>query len=116
MPSGRLTEGEVVDQLRSVFADASSIGDNALLAAPGLTWKFVVYGYQLVATGGANVVRFRSATNSLSPAFGFAANGGIAVPPNVTPLFETNENEALNVNLSAATAVGVHVQYARVRV
>lgn len=116
MPSSRLSEGEVVDYAKSAFGDPSAIGDNSLVAAPGLGWKIVVYGYQIVATGGANVIRFRSAANSKSPAFGFAANGGMAVVPRDIPLFECNENEALNANLTAATAVGVQLQYALVRI
>jgi glutamine cyclotransferase len=116
MPSGRLSEGEVNDLARTVFGDPASIGDNSLFAAPGVGWKIAVYGYQIVASGGANTVRFRSATNNISSGKSFAINGGISVPPGPIPLFECNENEALNVNLSAATAVAVDVQLAKVRV
>jgi hypothetical protein len=116
MPSGRLSEGEAHDLVRTVFGDPASIGDNSLLAAPGVGWKIVVYGYQIVATGGANTVRFRSNANSIGSGKGFAVNGGISVPPGDIPLFECNENEALNLNLSAATAVAVDVQLAKVRV
>lgn len=116
MPSGRLSETEVVDQVQTLFADPAAAGDNQIAGAPGANFKWVVYGYQIIATGGANNVRFKSGANNKTSLKGFAANAGISVEPSVVPLFECNENEALNINLSAATAVGVDVQAAKARV
>lgn len=116
MPSARLSEGEVIDQLRFAFANPAAIADNAIVAAPGAGYKIVVYGYQIDATGGANTVIFKSAANAKTATKGFVASGGMAIPPGVAPLFECNENEALNAALTAATAVGIDVQYCIARV
>ena len=112
----RLSEGEIVDLLRTAFADPSSSGDSQIVAAPGAGFKIVVFGYQIVNGGTANNVRFRSATNSITSLKALAINGGTNVKPGVIPLFECNANEALNINLSGATAVGVDVQYLIARV
>jgi len=95
------------------FADPASSGDNAVVAA--VAGKIIrVLGFVLmnnVAT--ANNVRFRSATNSISCLFGFGAiaDGIVYGPYNLHGWFQTNAGEALNINLSAATAVGVQVVY-----
>jgi|tagenome__1003787_1003787.scaffolds.fasta_scaffold20935905_5 hypothetical protein len=116
MPSGRLSEGEVVDFLKVAIGNPASVGDNLLVAAPGLGFKLVVYGYQLNATGGANNVVFRSGTTPISSVKSLANQAGSNVPPNTLLLFECLENQVLNTNLSAATAVGVDLQYAIARV
>lgn len=116
MPSGRLSEGEVVDFLKFAFGNPASAGDNLSVAAPGLGFKLVVYGYQLNASGGANNLTFRSGTTPISSVKSLANQAGSNVQPSTLPLFECLENQVLNTNLSAATAVGVDLQYAIARV
>lgn len=117
MPSGRLSEGEVGDQVRTFFSNPTNSGDNTLQSAPGAGWKWVVYGYQIANNGaGANNVKFRSAANDISSLKALAVAAGSNIPPGTLPLFECNENEILGINLSAATAVGVDYQAAKVRV
>lgn len=112
----RLTEAEINDQLKSAFLDPSGAGDNSLVAAPGAGFKIVVFGYQITNGGTANNVRFRSAANSVTSLKALAINGGTNVVPGERPLFECNANEALNINLSGATAVGVDLQFLIARV
>ena len=111
MPT-RLSTDEARRILKTTFADTSATGDTPVVPAPGAGRKVVVYGFQLfnnVAT--ANNLRFKSAGNNIGPLIGMGANGSASVSPSGVPLFECNANEALNLNLSAATAVGVLVYY-----
>ena len=117
-----LSVDAVLQRMKTAFADPAGAGDNLLVAAPGAGLKIVVYGYFLLNNAAtAQNVRFRSAANSKGPLMVFPAAGAVPNTPifqNPTgfPLFECNANEALNLNLSAATAVGVMVQYAVVPV
>lgn len=112
----------VAQRLRTLFIDPAAAGDNPVLAAQGVGTKIVVYGYFLLNNAAtAQSVRFRSAANSKFPLMVFPAAGAVPNTPifqNPTghPLFECNENEALNVNLLAATAVGVAVQLAVLKI
>lgn len=113
----RLSAGEAADQMQEFSGNPASAGDNNLAAAPGDDWRWAVYGYHLSAHGGANDVHFRSADTPVSHTIGLADNGGSNVGPfTELPLYELAENEALDINLSAATAVGVTVWVAKVRV
>ena len=112
----RLSEQEINDLMTTVFVDATATGDNQALAAPGSGFKYAIFGYQISCGGTANNVRFRSGTNSISSLKSLAINGGSNVAPGERPLFETNNNEALNINLSGATQVGVDIQYVKARV
>lgn len=98
---------------------ASAIGDTAVVAAvtsPG-NKKIRVHSLEIwngVAT--ANNVKFRSGTTDLHAVFPMPLAVGIPVdmrerPGSNTFLFETAPGQALNVNLSAATAVGGFVDY-----
>lgn len=113
---------EVLQRMKSTFVDPAGAGDNQVLAAPGVGFKIVVLGFLVMNNAAtAQNIRFRSAANSKFPLLVFPAAGTVPNPPifiPVTgfPLFECNENEALNINLSAATAVGALVQTMVVRV
>ena len=97
------------DQTQSIAVSAS--GDQQLIASPGPGRQICVTSYVLICTGGANSITWKSAANALSGAMGFAANGGIACPASDAPWLVCNQNEALNINLSAATAVAGHLTY-----
>lgn len=93
----------------SAFVNPASIGSNAAIAAaPGRSIR--VLGAAVVSSG-INSVKFLSASTDISATFAFAANGGLVLPYNDHGWVQTAEGEALNINLTAALAVGVHLLY-----
>jgi len=118
MPSTRLAEMEVVDQLKFSFTNAASAGNQDLIGAPGVGFKIVIYGYSINASGGANTVFFTRGTGPtpLCSQKGLGASAGSNMPPGEFFLHECAENEKLGITLSAATNVGVDVWYALQRV
>lgn len=90
------------------FANPSSSGNTQVVAAQGAGVKIRVLSLVIVSTI-AQTVKFQSATTDISAGFPVAANGGIVLPPNDHGWVQTADNEALNINLSAATATGVQV-------
>ena len=91
---------------------ASASGDNSVVAAVA-DKKINVLAYVLVA-GGAVSVKWRRGTTDLTGALPLAANGGLVVPApgeDGECWFSTAKNEALQINLGAAIAVGGHVLY-----
>ncbi len=91
------------------FINASTLGSNAFVAAV-TGGKIRVLSMALVA-GGAVSVKLQSAATDISALFALSVNGGMVLPFNEHGWFETKESEALNLNLSAAVAVGVSIQY-----
>lgn len=111
-----LSEAEIFDRAEPAFADPAGAGDNQVVAAPGVGKKIVCVGFAIWNNADtAQTARFRSAANSRTPAIVMgvtaAAKEDYSIPPGHWKVFECNENEALNVNLSAATAVGVIVWF-----
>lgn len=94
----------------NVGTNPSSLGSNAVVAAPSATGRIRVLGFGMVTTL-ANNIKFQSAGNDISATFPLAANGGVVFPFNEHGWFETNPGEALNLNLSVATPVGLQVHY-----
>ena len=93
----------------NLAANASALGATQLIAAqPGI--KYRVMQLAVVATT-ANAVKFQSAASDISATFPLGANGGVVLPFNQHGWFETNVNEALNVNMGTATATGIQLQY-----
>ena len=90
-------------------SNPAGIGDNSLVAAV-TNAKIRVLSVVVVSTS-ANSVKFRSATIDISATFPLAANGGFVLPFNEHGWFETNVSEALQLNLTAAAAVGTQIQY-----
>jgi hypothetical protein len=90
-------------------ATPSSLGATALIAAVAGT-KYRVLSAAVVTTA-ANSVKFQSAANDLTGLFPLGANGGLVLPFNEHGWFESNANEALNINMSAASSTGVQIQY-----
>lgn len=106
--ASRISEGEVADQLQSTFRT----GAGQLVAAPGAGFKIAVFGFAIVASAAATV-KFQSAANDKSALWSLGTNGGMFAPPSEFLLFETNENEALN--LVASAGADVQVWYVKVR-
>lgn len=107
--------GTVIDEVptaRTVnrsFVNATASGSTAVVAAQGVGVKIRVLSV-FVCTSTALTVKFQSASSDISCGSSLAANGGYVMPENPHGWFQTNANEALNVNLSsAATNVGVQV-------
>lgn len=88
------------------FADPAALGDNLLIAAQGVGIKIRVLAY-IIHGGGAVSARFRSAANSISGLMVLASGTQVGAPFTAHGWFETNANEALNLNLSAAVAAGI---------
>lgn len=94
---------------------ASASGDNTIVAA--VTGKKIrVKGYAITnGAATANSVKWRSGTTDISGLYFSAAALGPIIVHDLAPsgdfYFETVAGQALNLNLSAATAVGGAVQY-----
>lgn len=92
------------------YADASSAGDNLVIPAQGVGMKIRVV-YVIVIAAIANTITFKSGSTAISSAKGVAAQGGFILPRDENGWYETEPNEALNVSLAAAGAVGIDVGY-----
>lgn len=100
--------------VKTAIIAASASGDNSVVAAVSAK-KIRVLGFFVTGNGAVNV-KFRSGTTDISGLTYIAqAGGGIAVPSTTGGFwFETATNTVLNINLSAAVAVGGQVQYAEI--
>jgi hypothetical protein len=95
--------------IKSTFINSSATGNTQILAAaPGMSIRVIDAA---IVTTLANNVKFQSATNDISALFPLGANGGLVLPFNEHGWFQTNVGEALNLNLSVATATGVSINY-----
>jgi len=91
----------------------SSSGDNSIVASV-TSKKIRVLALKIVGNGAVNV-KWRSATTDITGLSYFAAAGdGEVLPFNPLGWFETAVTSALQVNLSAAVAVGGHLTYIEV--
>lgn len=99
--------------VQRAFADPAGIGDNLIVAAVAGKSIRVLAAMMMNNVATAQSARFRSSANSISPlnAFGAVSNGIMQYLFNPQGWFQTNPGEALNLNLTAATAVGVMVTY-----
>lgn len=95
----------------NAFANPTSIGSNEIIAAVAGA-RFRVLSVVMVSTL-ANNVKFLSGSTDISATFPLAANGGVVLPFNEHGWFETAVGEALNLNMTAATATGTQVHYIR---
>lgn len=83
---------------------------NEIVAAVAAT-KYRVLAVFMHATGGANTATWKSATTAISGAIDLLADTAVVLPFSPVGWFETTAAEALNLTLSAATAVAVNVVY-----
>ena len=95
-------------------ATPSTSGANQLVAAASGA-KYRVLSVAIVATTAVSV-KFQSASTDITGTFPLGANGGFVLPFNEHGWFETNENQALNINLSGAVSTGVQIQYIKIPV
>ena len=112
----RLNTAEARWRMKTAFANPAAIADNQIVAAPGVGFKIVVFGYQVWTNADtAQTGTFKSGAAAIYPNQVFGADTGAKsdydCTPGDIPLFECVENQALNYALTAATAVGVAVQY-----
>ena len=94
---------------------ATTMGNNTLVAA--VTGKKIrVLSAVLVASGGANTVRFESDADgtALSGLMDIGDNGQLVLPLNGFGWLETVAGELLNLELSAATLVAGVLVYEQV--
>ena len=93
----------------SIFVNPSTLGATSVVAAKtGMSIR--VLGLALVSTA-TNSVKLLSASTDITATFPLGANGGLVLPFNEHGWCQTAVGEALQVNLSANTATGVHVLY-----
>lgn len=93
----------------SAFVNASALGSTQILA--GVTGRSIRVVSAAIVTTLANNVKFLSDSTDISATWPLGANGGIVLPYNDHGWVQTAEGEALNINLSVATATGVHIEY-----
>jgi len=75
--------------------------------------RYRVFGFILSNLLATNV-KFQSAASDISLTMNFPATGGIVAANMELAWFKTALGEALNLNMSAATTVGVQVIYDQV--
>lgn len=105
-----IDDSGVARTVQRAFADATGAGNTAVVAAQGAGLRVRVLAGFFVATT-AVTARFQSSATNISPGLPLGANGGIVLPANVHGWFQTAANEALNINLGAAVATGVMVDW-----
>ena len=100
--------------VKRVSLSASSSGDNTIVAAV-TDKKIRVLSLTLSASAAVNV-KFQSGAGGtdLTGLYYLAANGGVVLPHNQHGWFETAASALLNLNLSAANAVGGCLTYIEV--
>lgn len=89
-------------------------GDNTLVAAAVAPNKRIrVLAFTLVASGGANSIRLESGASgtALTGVMDIVDNGQYTLPHNPAGWCQTAAGELLNLELSAATAVGGMITY-----
>lgn len=95
--------------VKTASVDASSLGSNEVV--PAVSGKSINVLAVAVVSKLANDVKFLSAATQIGPTLPLGANGGFVLPHNPYGWFNTASGEALNLNLSVATATGVLVTY-----
>lgn len=95
--------------VKSAFLNAANIGATLVIpAAPGMSIRIISL---VIVSSLANSVSFSSDANPITATFPLAANGGVVMSFNEHGWAQTDEGEALNINMSAASATGVQLNY-----
>lgn len=109
MASDVVMDNGVERTINHTVVAVSAIADNAVVAAQGAGIKILVHAVFIIANGGANVTTWKSGSTNIGGIVNLTAASG-TFPAQVLPFspvgwFKTNANEALNLALTAATAV-----------
>lgn len=97
--------------IQSAFVNASSLGSNDIIVAPGSTDVAIRVLSVAVVSTGAQTISFLSNATPITCGWPLAANGGLVLPFTEHGWFQCIGGEKLAINLSVATATGVHIQY-----
>lgn len=100
--------------IKRAVGSAPSVGDNTLIAAPGVSKVIKVISYALQGTGTVSAKATDGAAGTqLTMLWNFQAREGAYAQPTVIPQyhFKCTANTALVLNLSAAVAVGFEITY-----
>ena len=106
--------------MKTAIISASASGANQLVAAVAGK-RIRVLHYRALVSGDVSI-KFQSASTDITGLMAFSANGGISAgAPSIIPAglifeFQTEPGEALNINLSAAVAVGGYMLYQEILV
>lgn len=106
--------GTVIDEVptaRAVsraFVNATASGNTAVVAAQGVGVRIRVLAVFLMSAT-ALTVKFQSAAGDITAGYPVAATGGFVMPETQHGWFQTNADEALNINLSGAGTVGANI-------
>lgn len=110
--SSALYSGSTALTPKFAVITASASGATAVVASVA-SKKIRVISYVVVANAAVNI-KFQSNSTDKTGLLYLAGNGGVSGAYAPTGHFETASGEALNINLSAAVAVGGHVTYVEV--
>ena len=97
--------------IKYAFVDAGASGLTSIVPAPGAGLRLVVIALFAVASAPVSINFAGSVSGQLTATMSLAANGGMVLNENDSGWFQTGDNEALEINLSAAAAVGVTLSY-----
>jgi hypothetical protein len=93
---------------KAVYTSSSSGDNSAIAAAAGARFRVLAVSVNAVA---ANLITFKSATTAISGVMPLAAGVQMVLPYTEHGWFETAIGEALQINQSAASAVGAQILY-----
>ncbi len=94
-----------------VVSETAAADNEVLAAVQG--YRFIVLSYSLNAGGGANTVTWKSAATAIAGPY-TVADDDVWSEADYNGLFETQEGEALNLALTAATVVSGRITYLKV--
>jgi len=95
--------------VKNVSLDTSTLGSNQVV--PAVTGKQINVLSLAVISKLSNDIKFLSGATQIGATMPLGANGGFVLPYNSYGWFNTEVGEALNINLSVATATGVMITY-----
>ena len=105
-----------LDKINRTFVDASTLGDTEVVPAQGSGASIRVLGVHCVSAL-AVTLRFKSAgNNNISAGFAIGVNGNLSMAYMPHGWFQTNPNEALNINQSLAVNTGCNIVWVKVGV
>lgn len=99
------------DQVQRGRYSGSPASSGANLLVAGVTGKKIVVTSFIIQSNGTVNAKFQDGSTDITGLFYEVANTGVSAPNNDDGWFETSAGNALNLNLSGATAVGVTLNY-----